>query len=412
MGGKVLLLGFGMQGKAAFYDLLKCEDIKSITVVDTNPTIETNIKKIIKNKNKNIFVKILSMADEEEVFNLMKNSDVVIDLLPAKFTFKAVKMAAEAGVSLVSAMYFHDAGEEDSVKIKQRKDELEEIDKMAREKGITLLSEFGLDPGLDLVIGKKALEEFDEVHDFYSYGAGFPEKTAANNPLKYKFTWSIAGVMLSYLRPAIIIKDGKNISIPSCEMFAKENMHLLKIEELGGTLECFPNGNAAHYAEVMGIKNTVRNMGRYICRWDGTGIYWEKMAKCGFLSKEPIDVNGVKVVPYEFCSSLLGSQKQFFYSENERDVGLIRMDVKGLKNGKEKHVIYQAIDYRDLDTGFTAMSRTTGFTTAVGAELILQGKINKTGIISPLDVDYEYVAEEMKKRGITIKVYSIKCGTL
>lgn len=407
MGGKVLLLGFGMQGKAAFYDLLNCKDVKSITVVDTNPNLETDVKKIGKDINKDIFAKVLSIVDnEDEVFNIMRRSDVVIDLLPAKFTFKAIKMAVEAGVSLSSAMYFNDAGEEDPVKIKQRNDDLENLDKAAKEKGITLLSEFGLDPGLDLVIGKKALAEFDEVHDFYSYGAGFPEKEAANNPLKYKFTWSIAGVMLSYLRPAVIIKDGKNVNIPASEMFAKENMHHLNIDELCGTLECFPNGNAAHYAEIMGIKDSVKNMGRYICRWDGIGVYWEKMAKCGFLNKEPIEVNGVNVVPYEFCASLLGGQKQFFYSENERDVGLIRMDVKGLKDGKEKHVVYQAIDYRDLETGFTAMSRTTGFTTAVGAELILQERISKKGIISPLDVEYEYVYDAMCKRGIEIKVFN------
>ena len=408
MDGKVLLLGFGMQGKAAFYDLLKCEDVKSITVLDANPNLETEIEKFIKNTNKHIIIKNLSIHENEgDILKIMEDNDVVIDLLPAKFTFKALKMATEAGVSLSSVMYFHDAGEEDPVKIKQRKDDLENIDKIAKAKGITLLSEFGLDPGLDLVIGKKALAEFDEIHDFYSYGAGFPEISCADNPLKYKFTWSIAGVMLSYLRPATVVKDGTSVSIPACEMFAKENMHHLTIDELGGTLECFPNGNAAHYAEIMGVKNTIKNMGRYICRWDGTGAYWEKMAKCGFLNREPIDVYGVKVIPYEFCAALLGSQEQFFYSENQRDVGLIRMDVKGLKDGKEKHVVYQVIDYRDIETGFTAMSRTTGYTTAVGAELILQKKINKKGIISPLDIDYEYIYDAMLQRGMVIEVYEI-----
>lgn len=409
MGGKVLMLGFGMQGKAAFYDLLNCEFVNSITVVDTNPNLRTEVEKYKKNTNKNVIIKNLSIHEnEDDILTIMKDSDVVVELLPAKFTFKALQMAVEAGVSLSSAMYFHDASEDNPVKIKQRQEDLNTINKIAKEKGIILLSEFGLDPGLDLVIGKKALSEFDEVHEFYSYGAGFPEISSTDNPLKYKFTWSIAGVMLSYLRPAVIVKDGENVSIPAYEMFTNDNIHHLTIDELGGTLECFPNGNAAHYAEVMGIKNTVKNMGRYICRWDGTGAFWERMAKCGFLNKEPIDVNGFKVIPYEFCAALLGSQEQFFYSKNQRDVCLIRMDVKGLKEGKEKHVVYQAIDYRDLETGFTAMSRTTGFTAAVGAELILQGKIHKIGIISPLDVEYEYVYDAMCQRGITINVYNFK----
>ena len=405
MTGNVLLLGFGMQGRAAFYDLLGSDSVKAITVVDANPNLENEVKKF--NTTKNVKVLVLSISnDEDMIFNLMKEADVVVELLPGKFAFKAAKMAAEAGVNLVSAMYFKDASEEDPVKINQRANDLNEISEMAKKKGITLLSEFGMDPGLDLIVGKRALADLDEVHDFHSYGAGFPELSSANNPIKYKFTWSIEGVMLSYLRPAIVIKDSKNIEIPAIEMFEEKNMHLLNIEELGGTLECFPNGNSAHYAELMGIKDTIRNMGRYICRWDGHSAFWEKMAKSGFLSKEPIEVNGAKVAPYEFCAALLGGQKQFFYSENERDVALIRMDVKGLKDGKEKHVIYQVIDYRDLDSGFTAMSRTTGFTTAIGAELILDGKINSKGIVNPLDIEFDCMYDAMLKRGLKINVYT------
>ena len=348
---------------------------------------------------------VLDIAKQkQEVTNLMKDADVVVDLLPARFTFSIVNMAAKVGVNLVSAMYFNDPAEEDPIKIKQRQDALKEIDKLAAEKGIILLSEFGMDPGLDLILGKKALEEFDEVHEFYSYGAGFPEISAATNPIKYKFTWSIIGVMLSYLRPAVVIKDGKAVEVPAREMFAENNMHILNIEELGSPLESFPNGNAAHYAELMGVKDTIKNMGRYICRWLGHGAFWEKMAKCGFLNREPITVNKHKISPVEFCAALFGGQEQFYYALEERDVGLIRMDVKGIKNGKEKRVIYQIIDYRDLNTGFTAMSRTTGFTTAIGAQLILRGDIAKKGLVTPLDVPFDIVKEEIAKRGIKIEV--------
>ena len=176
-------------------------------------------------------------------------------------------------------MYFNDPAEEDPIKIKQRQDALKEIDKLAAEKGIILLSGvLEWIRGLTLFLAKKALEEFDEVHEFYSYGAGFPEISAATNPIKYKFTWSIIGVMLSYLRPAVVIKDGKAVEVPAREMFAENNMHILNIEELGSPLESFPNGNAAHYAELMGVKDTIKNMGRYICRWLGS---WSLLGKDG-----------------------------------------------------------------------------------------------------------------------------------
>lgn len=404
MKGNILLLGLGMQGKAALYDLAKSDVVNSITVVDSRPELEKELEGYDSAKVKG---KILDIGKEiEKIIPLMRQSDVVVDLLPAKFTFSIAKMAVQTGVNLVSAMYFNDPGEEDPAKIKEREDELKKLNDIAREKGIILLSEFGMDPGLDLILGKKAVEEFDEVHEFYSYGAGFPELSAADNPLKYKFAWSIIGVMRSYHRPAVIIKDGKVVEIPAREIFEEKNIHILNIEELGGPVECYPNGNSDHYARLLGIKNTVTNMGRFTCRWPGHRAFWEKMAKCGFLDREPISVGDQKVSPLEFCASLLGSQKQFYYGPKERDVALIRVDVSGLKNGRKERSIYQIIDYRDLNTGFTAMSRTTGFTAAVGAQLILNGSITKKGLLAPFDAPFEIVKSEMEKRGIHINHFS------
>lgn len=145
-------------------------------------------------------------------------------------------------------------------------------------------------------------------------------------------------------------------------------------------------------------------MGKYFCRWEGHAAFWEAMSKAGFLNDAPIQVNGTEISPMEFCTTLLGKQSQFYYSEKERDVVLIRIEIKGIKDGKEKEVVYQVIDYRDLETGFTAMARTAGFTAAMGAKLIMQGKVNKKGIITPLDVNYDDVAAELAKRGIEISI--------
>jgi amino acid transporter len=64
---------------------------------------------------------------------------------------------------------------------------------------------------------------------------------------------------------------------------------------------------------------------------------------------------------------------------------------RGLRRRKAKHVIYELIDYRDLDTGFPAMQRTVGFTMSRGAQLIATGKVSKPGVLTPLDVVYDDV---------------------
>jgi len=63
----------------------------------------------------------------------------------------------------------------------------------------------------------------------------------------------------------------------------------------------------------------------------------------------------------------------------------------------------QVIDRRDLATGFTAMSRTVGFTASIGAQLIGSGRLQKRGLLSPLrDIPYDLFKQELAKRGIHI----------
>jgi len=395
--GVVVQLGYGMQGRAALYDLVQSDLVKKIVVADCLPGLADEVRKI---GSKKVTSVTLDASDPSAVVNLVKGADVVVELLPGFLAFQTAKAAVDAGVSLVSAMYLIDPGEKDPEKVKKRREELESLNIKAREKGITVLQEFGMDPGIDLVLANKALKELDEVHAFYSYGAGFPELASANNPLRYKFTWSIIGLLRSYFRPAKIIRNGKVVEIPADEMFAQQNTHILDLPEIGGHLECFPNGDSEQFAEVFGLKGKVQSMGRYICRWPGPRTFWETMAKCGFLGEEPIHCGDATVAPVAFCASLLGSQKQFFYGEGERDVALIRVDVRGIRNGKPVRVIWQMIDRRDLKTGFTAMQRTVGFPVSIGAQMILDGRVSQKGVVSPTDVPFETFMHELEQRGL------------
>ena len=398
-GKKVVILGYGMQGQAALYDLVSRSDVSEIIVADNKPDLEVMLEKYPPERVK---PSKLDATDRDQLSGLMKGADVVLEFLPGKFAFSVGQLAAELGVNLVSSMYYVNPGEEDEVKVAEQRKAFEELDRIAREKGITILTEFGMDPGLDLVLGAKALSEFDEVSEFYSYGAGFPAPEVADNPLKYKFTWSIIGVMLSYLRPAKVISAGKTREVEARDMFSRENMHHLDIPGMGKRLECFPNGNTEHYAELFGLRKNIREMGRYICRWEGHGAFWEVMAKSGFLGHEPVKVGNSQVVPAEFCASLLASQDQFYYKKDEQDMALVRMDVKGKAEGKEKRVVYQMIDRRDLETGFTAMQRTVGFTASIGCQLILNGEFNEPGVVLPMQVPFGLMEREIGLRGMTV----------
>jgi saccharopine dehydrogenase-like NADP-dependent oxidoreductase len=396
---KILILGLGMQGKAALYDLCQYSDFEKITVADANSETAQAIEPYLTN---GICWENLDVMNERHLVDLIRKADIIIDALPSQYALTIGKLAAGYGVHLVSSMYYKNPAVNEPEKIAYIEQEIEEIDYLAEKNGCTILTEFGLDPGLDLIIGKQNIGEVEEVIEFHSYGAGLPPIEFCNNPIKYKFSWSIIGVMHAYVRPAKIITEGQVKEIDGSEMFAPENTHTIDLDEIGGVVECFYNGNVVNYSKLFGIRDSVKEMGRYTCRRPGHQAFWETLVKCGFLNTNPIKVGNNSVVPIEFTAALFESQDQFFYAENEQDIAFIRTDVRGISKGKRTRVIYQIVDKRDLQTGFTAMQRTVGFTMSIGAQLILDGKGSRSGILYPFDVPLQLIAPELEKRNILI----------
>ena len=390
MNKRLLLLGFGMQGRAALHDLAGREEFSHIVVVDSRSDLDTLVALYPPEK---VVAVHADASDSARVSTLMRNADIVVEALPAVFALSTGVLAARCGVPLVSSMYYRSA-----------EGHVAELDRFSKQQGVTILSEFGMDPGLDLLMAAKAISEFDEVHEFHTYGAGLPAGPARDNPLQYKFSWSPVGVMRAYQRPSTLIRNGKAVEIPSTEIFEPRNCHSIEMPELGSSLECFPNGDAVHYANLFGIRDSLRESGRYTGRYPGHCAFWNIVVKSGLLGRDPVDVNGAAVSPAEFFAATLATQPRFQYAADESDLSLIRVDARGVRGGKPARVIYELLDYRDFATGFTAMQRTVGFTMSRGAQLIATGKLAKTGVLTPLDVNYDDVLPALEPHGIHVKI--------
>lgn len=399
--GKVLLLGLGMQGRVALHDLVRSDTVTEVTVVDRESQLKENARALNSPKVRAEAIDVV--AERDRLKALMAGADVTVDLLPSRFTFGLAQLAGEVGCNLVNTNYCVDPGERDPAKVERRRQDVEALRKTAKAKGLTLLFEFGMDPGIDLAMAGQVVRELDEIDEFSSYGAGFPELPAADNPLKYKFSWSIEGVFRSYYRPGRLIRDGRIVEIPADEQYSPATMHHLDVRGLGGRVECFPNGDAVQFVEALGLEKA-RNVGRYTARWSGHGAFWYTMAKCGFLTETPLTVGATTVTPLAFVTALLGGQPQFHYAEGERDIAYLRVEGLGRKDGRRTRVVYQVIDLRDLDTGFTGMSRTVGFPVSIGTQMIISGALKGRGVIGPLDVPFEPFRAELAKRGVKITV--------
>lgn len=382
---KILLLGVGLQGKAALHDLANSPTITQVIAADANYKDLVDFVKTL-NTDKITPVQV-DVRDHSQVVEQMQKVRAVIVLLPQQFRLDMARLAIENGIHYIETSY--------------ALPEYAKLGAEAKERNLTLLPECGLDPGIDLVLAGRAIREFDEVHELHAYGTGVPEPEAANNPIQYKISWTFAGVLSAYQRPARMLKNGKIVELTPSDMFDAAFIHKVDMEGLG-TMEAYYNGDAVKYLDILQIADTVTDTGRYSMRWPGHSAFWKKMVDLGFLNEEPIAVGDCKVSPRQFVHDLLSPQLQ--YQPTERDVAGLRIEVVGLKDGRRRRVIYQMIDRRDLETGLLAMQRTVGYTASIGAQMILNGQISKRGLLTPTrDIPSDPFIEELMKRGITIQ---------
>jgi saccharopine dehydrogenase-like NADP-dependent oxidoreductase len=384
---KVLLLGVGMQGKAALHDLVQSEEVTEVMAADQN--VEA-LKAYIADRRYDSKVQcaFVNAEDPDSIARLMKSGvDVAIELLPAQVRHRVAAAAVQHRVHLVNSSYIIP--------------ELKDLATQAEARDVTILPEFGLDPGIDLVMLGEAVRSLDEVEEIWSYGGGIPEPEAASNPLKYKVSWTFEGVLNSYRRAGKVIRDGTIVQIQATEMFNPDKIHQIDIEGVG-QLEAFPNGDAVKYADLLGIASSnLKALGRYALRWPGHCAFWRTMVDLHLLDSEPVMIDGVAVDRKRFLAAALEPHLQ--YRSDERDMVILRTEVKGKKGNHAQRVVVQMIDRRDLQTGFTAMSRTVGYTASIGAQMIATGRITKRGVLTPVnDIPYVDLKRELAKRGIRI----------
>ncbi len=386
---KILLLGVGMQGKAALYDMVQSPAVEQIVAADVDlPMLQSHVAG--KQYGDKVQCEYLDAADDLNLDRLMDMGvDVVIDLLPPNLAGRVAAVAVRHGLHLINTNY--------------ARPELKQLAAAAEARGVTILPEFGMDPGIDLVMLGDAVRSLDSVEQIWSYGSGIPEAGADDNALRYKVSWTFAGVLRAYHRGAQVIREGRVVDIPPEEIFALENIHEMEVKGVGW-LEAFPNGDASPYLERLGIdKATLREVGRYTLRWPGHCHFWNTIAHLHLLDEEPVLVDGVPVDRQRYLAAVLEPQLQ--YKEDERDLSILCLKVAGQKDGRPRRLIYQVVDRRDLSTGLTGMSRTVGFTVSIGAQMIGAGLISRRGLLSPVtDVPYETLEEELRRRGVRVTV--------
>ena len=216
--------------------------------------------------------------DEEARRELFQAADVVVHLLPPSFQPLVARLCLAHGAHMVSASY------------KSR--DLREVSAEAERKGLLLLCEMGLDPGIDVM---SAEEMIDDVHakggtieSFVSYGGGLPAPEADLNPLNYCITWNPRNVVMAGHEGAEYLRNGNVHLVPWHRLFTT----CWNVDVPGvGTLEAYPNRDSLHYRDVHGLDG-VETLVRGTLRYPGFCNFWHQLVRLG-LPNEHLEVPGL-----------------------------------------------------------------------------------------------------------------------
>ncbi len=355
---KVIVLGCGLVGGPMAIDLAK-ETSFEVTVVDKNQEALTALA----DQHSNLKIVHKDLGNPHEIGALVADHDLVLNAVPGFMGFQTLKAIIEAGKNVVDIAFYPDNPFD--------------LDALAKAKGVTVVVDCGVAPGMSNLLVGHVDELLDRTDSVLIYVGGLPE--IRRYPFEYRAVFSPIDVIAEYTRPARYVENGHLVT-----RTALSDPELLDFPGIG-TLEAFNTDGLRTLADTIDAPN----MKEKTLRYQG---HIEKMAilrATGLFSEEPIEVNGHLIRPIDFTSKLMFPQWQM--EEGEVDITVMQIIVEGVKDGTSERYVYDLLDKYDAPSNTHSMARTTGYTATVAARMLAEGLYDHKGISPP-----EYVGRHQK----------------
>ena len=434
---KILILGSGLVAKPIIQYLLSKN--YQVTVASNTPDrsdvmIAGNIHGV------SLF---WDAGDEDSLGRLIAGHDLTVSLLPYEFHVMVARHCVANKKNMVTTSYV--------------KPEMYVLDADAKDAGIILLNEMGLDPGIDHMSAMRIIDKVHEregaILEFYSICGALPAPEAADNPFRYKFSWSPKGVVLAGNNDAIYLHHGKVIKLPTRELF--RNPFRVNFPQIG-ELEVYPNRDSLAYKEIYGIPEA-QTMFRGTFRYKGWCETLDAIKQLNLISSEKFDMTGMTFADlvtrfiaasriqhpasriqnqvaeflgldanahaieaiswlglfentpmnrtidstFEVTSDLMIDKMSL--GLNERDmVAMQHTFLAAFSDGRKEVIRSRMLDFGTLATD-TSIALTVALPAAIGAEMILDDKIKVKGVHVPVIPEiYNPVLDQLEKLGIKL----------
>ncbi len=379
-----------------------------------------------------------NVTDDKQRQTEIENTDIVISMLPARMHITVAKACIRLGKNLVTASYVSK--------------EIFALDEKAKNAGIILLNEIGLDPGIDHMSAMQVIDSIKEnggeLTSFKSFCGGLVHPDYDTNPWHYKFTWNPRNVVLAGQGTAQYIKHGRYKYIPYHKLFERtEQMNILD----AGEFEGYANRDSLSYRKAYGLEK-IPTLFRGTLRRKGFCKSWNMFVQLGMTDdtykvenaenmtyREFINLffpfNNKMSVEKKFCDYLnisidsdefkkaqwLGvfsdtnigmkdatpaqifqkiCEEKWTLGAEDKDLIVMQHQFEYVQNGEQKKLNSSLLVFGD-DSRYTAMAKTVGLPVAIATKLILSGEIKSTGVKIPTTKDiYIPVLKELAENGI------------
>lgn len=391
------------------------------------------------------FVKTIDfdVNNNEQRESLISNTTIVISMLPAHMHINVAKDCIKYKKHMVTASYISN--------------EMKALESEAKQAGVIIINEIGVDPGIDHLSAKKVIDEIEErggeLHDFETFTGGLVAPESDNNPWNYKFTWNPRNVVLAGQGGAVkFIQEGTYKYIPYHKLFRRTE--LINIEG-HGKFEGIANRDSLKYRSVYGLEN-IKTMFRGTLRKPGFCRAWDAFIQLGatddsytipnsneltfrsfinlflpynthdsvelkfrhylniahddielfekyewldIFKEIPVELNNA--TPAQILQKILARK----WSLEKEDKDMIVMWHKFVYelNGTS-HELHSSMVVKGEDQTHTAMAKTVGLPVGISAKMILNGTINEPGVHIPIKKEmYTPILAELEEYGIRFK---------
>lgn len=380
---KYLLLGAGLQGTAIAFDLLRqAEGTTQLVVVDANEkALRALAERLDDPRLKTIGADV---TDAELLGPVMTEVDVVISAVNYWFNADLAALAVE------NQAHFLDLGGNNDIVAREF-----ELDERARQMGVSVVPDCGLAPGLAGILGYYLVDNLAQATSLKLRVGGLPAQPQP--PMNYKIVFSVEGLINEYIEPAVVIRGGQILTVPS----------LTELESLSfpapyDELEAFQtSGGTSTLPQT--LLGRVPELDYKTIRYKGHCAQFRLLHELGLTDSKPLSFGTGEVSPRQMLARVMQESLQL----PGEDLVLVLCEAEGQNEaGQTVKRSIRIIDHHDRQNNITAMMRMTGYPVAIVANMLATGEVKAPGAQAQEKIiPGDQMIARLKDRGIAIEEF-------